>query len=49
MLVANRSGFFKDNAGNLIEAAIPAPLRQQDSALARALAHAASLGVDGDG
>jgi len=43
-------GIFKDNAGNLIEAAIPASsAEQQDSALARALAHAASLGVTATG
>ena len=43
-------GIFKDNAEGLIEAAIPAPSpEQQDSALARALAHAASLGVTATG
>jgi len=43
-------GIFKDNAENLIEAAIPASsAEQQDSALARALAHAASLGVTATG
>ncbi len=43
-------GIFKDNAENLIEAAIPASsAAQQDSALARALAHAASLGVTATG
>jgi len=39
-------GIFKDNAEDLIDAAIPAPsAEQEDSAVARALAHAASLGV----
>ncbi len=39
-------GIFKDNAEGLIDAAIPAPTpEQEDSALARALAYAASLGV----
>jgi len=39
-------GIFKDNAEGLIDAAIPAPsAEQEDSAVARALAHAASLGV----
>ncbi|MGH9258922.1 MAG: amidohydrolase, partial [Acidimicrobiales bacterium] len=39
-------GIFKDNAQNLIWRAIPAPSpERRDSALARALAHAASLGV----
>ena len=39
-------GIFKDNAEALIQTAIPDPSpEQQDSALARALAHAASLGV----
>jgi len=43
-------GIFKDNAEDLIDAAIPAPsTEQQDSALARALAHAASLGVTATG
>ncbi len=43
-------GIFKDNAADLIGAAIPAPsAEQQDSALARALAHAASLGVTATG
>jgi predicted amidohydrolase YtcJ len=43
-------GIFKDNAADLIDAAIPAPsAEQQDSALARALAHAASLGVTATG
>jgi predicted amidohydrolase YtcJ len=43
-------GIFKDNATDLIDAAIPAPSpEQQDSALARALAHAASLGVTATG
>ncbi len=43
-------GIFKDNAEDLIEAAIPAPsAEQQDSAVARALAHAASLGVTATG
>jgi len=39
-------GVFKDNAEALIRTAIPDPSpEQQDSALARALAHAASLGL----
>ena len=39
-------GIFKDNAEGLIDTAIPAPsAEQEDSAVARALAHAASLGV----
>src|SRR6266566_2469010 len=39
-------GVFKDNAEGLIQAAIPDPSpEQQDSALARALTHAASLGL----
>ena len=39
-------GIFKDNAAGLIQAAIPDPSpEQQDSALVRALAHAASLGL----
>ena len=39
-------GIFKDNAEGLIDAVIPAPSGdQEDSAVARALAHAASLGV----
>jgi predicted amidohydrolase YtcJ len=39
-------GIFKDRALGLIERAVPAPsAEQRDSALARALAHAASLGV----
>ena len=39
-------GVFKDNAEALIQTAIPDPSpEQQDSALARALAHAASLGL----
>src|SRR5256714_1759159 len=43
-------GIFKDNAEDLIERAIPAPTAEQrDSALARALAHAASLGVTATG
>src|SRR2546427_1982163 len=43
-------GIFKDNAEDLIERAIPAPsAEQRDSALARALAHAASLGVTATG
>ena len=43
-------GIFKDNAEGLIGAAIPAPApEQQDSALMRALAHAASLGVTATG
>ena len=43
-------GIFKDNAEELVGAAIPAPsAEQQDSALARALAHAASLGVTATG
>jgi len=43
-------GIFKDNAEDLIGAAIPAPsIERQDSALARALAHAASLGVTATG
>ena len=43
-------GIFKDNAEDLVGAAIPAPsAEQQDSALARALAHAASLGVTATG
>jgi predicted amidohydrolase YtcJ len=44
------SGIFKDNAEDLISAAIPAPSAEQDdSAVARALAHAASLGVTATG
>src|SRR5205809_5315417 len=40
------TGIFKDNAEGLIDAAIPAPsAEQEDSAVARALAYAASLGV----
>ena len=40
------TGIFKDQAVALIERAIPGPTEQQtDSALARALRHAASLGV----
>ena len=43
-------GIFKDNAEDLIERAIPAPsAEEEDSALARALAHAASLGVTATG
>src|SRR5438132_10172558 len=43
-------GIFKDNAEELIDRAIPAPTAEQrDSALARALAHAASLGVTATG
>src|SRR5216684_3606068 len=43
-------GIFKDNAEDLIGRAIPAPsAEQRDSALARALAHAASLGVTATG
>jgi predicted amidohydrolase YtcJ len=43
-------GIFKDNAKGLIGRAIPAPsAEQRDSALARALAHAASLGVTATG
>ena len=43
-------GIFKDNAENLIEAAIPASsAEQQDSALAHALAHAGSLGLTATG
>src|SRR5437899_3925920 len=43
-------GIFKDNAEGLIGRAIPAPsAEQRDSALARALAHAASLGVTATG
>src|SRR5438445_1529080 len=43
-------GIFKDNAEGLIGAAIPTPApEQQDSALARALARAASLGVTATG
>src|SRR5256714_6828614 len=43
-------GIFKDNAEDLIDRAIPAPrAEQRDSALARALAHAASLGVTATG
>jgi len=39
-------GIFKDNAEGLVDAAIPAPSpEQEDSALARALKYAASLGV----
>jgi predicted amidohydrolase YtcJ len=39
-------GIFKDEAMNLVWAAVPAPSPEQtDSALARALAHAAALGV----
>ncbi|HYX82342.1 MAG TPA: amidohydrolase [Gemmatimonadales bacterium] len=39
-------GIFKDNAEDLIGAAVPAPsAEQEDSAVARALAYAASLGV----
>jgi len=44
------TGIFKDNAEDLIGAAIPAPSAEQDdSAVARALAHAASLGVTATG
>ncbi len=44
------TGIFKDNAEGLIDAAIPAPsAEQEDSAVARALAHAASLGVTATG
>ncbi|MBL8987944.1 MAG: amidohydrolase, partial [Gemmatimonadetes bacterium] len=40
------SGVFKDEAGNPISAVIPAPSQSQmDSALSRAMRHAASLGV----
>jgi predicted amidohydrolase YtcJ len=43
-------GIFKDNAEGLIDAAIPAPSAEQaDSAVARALAYAASLGVTATG
>ena len=43
-------GIFKDNAEDLIDAAVPTPSAQQeDSAVARALAHAASLGVTATG
>ena len=43
-------GIFKDNAEDLIGAAIPAPsAEQEDSALARALAYAAALGVTATG
>jgi len=43
-------GIFKDNAEGLIDAAIPAPsVEQEDSALSRALVHAASLGVTATG
>ena len=43
-------GIFKDNAEDLVGAAIPAPsAEQEDSALSRALAHAASLGVTATG
>jgi len=43
-------GIFKDNAEDLIGAAIPAPsAEQQDSALARALVYAAALGVTATG
>ncbi|HEY3221277.1 MAG TPA: amidohydrolase [Gemmatimonadales bacterium] len=43
-------GIFKDNAEDLIGAAIPAPsAEQQDSALARALTYAAALGVTATG
>ena len=39
-------GIFKDNAEDLIDTAIPAPsAEQEDSAVARALAYAGSLGV----
>src|SRR5216110_3415812 len=39
-------GIFKDNAEDVIDAVIPAPTaEQEDSAVARALAYAASLGV----
>ena len=39
-------GIFKDNAEGLVDAAIPAPSpEQEDSAVARALKYAASLGV----
>ena len=39
-------GIFKDNAEGLVDAAIPAPSpEQEDSAIARALKYAASLGV----
>jgi predicted amidohydrolase YtcJ len=44
------TGIFKDNAEGLIDAAIPAPsAEQEDSAVARALAYAASLGVTATG
>src|SRR5206468_9050724 len=44
------TGIFKDNAEGLIDAAIPAPsAEQEDSALSRALVHAASLGVTATG
>jgi predicted amidohydrolase YtcJ len=44
------TGIFKDNAEGLIDAAIPAPsAAQEDSAVVRALAHAASLGVTATG
>ena len=43
-------GIFKDNAEGLIDAAIPTPsAEQEDSALSRALVHAASLGVTATG
>jgi predicted amidohydrolase YtcJ len=43
-------GIFKDNAEGLIDAAIPAPTpEQEDSAVSRALAHAAALGVTATG
>src|SRR6266581_8907295 len=44
------TGIFKDNAEGLIDAAIPAPsAEQEDSAVSRALVHAASLGVTATG
>jgi len=44
------TGIFKDNAEGLIDAAIPMPsAEQEDSAVARALAYAASLGVTATG
>jgi len=44
------TGIFKDNAEGLIDAAIPAPsAEQEDSAVGRALAHAALLGVTATG
>jgi predicted amidohydrolase YtcJ len=43
-------GIFKDNAEDLVGAAIPAPSAERDdSAVARALAHAAALGVTATG